>query len=147
MSVSQHYLRSCAFFQNLIGLESALQRFIPGTQPHPFTLPEGLVPDRVVTPLGFPTFKAFTPPARQKDHLHLFVPLVRLGSKNLTTSGSILFRDSRTREAQHFPFARALAFRAFTTDQQPFLFNVSRLADYFFIFKRPAFLQKPSHLS
>lgn len=147
MSVSQHFFRSCALFQNLIGLESALQRFIPGPQPHPFTLPEGLVPDRVITSLGFPTFKAFTPPARRKDHLHLFVPLIRLGSRNFTTAGSTLFKDSRTREAQHFPFARTLAFWAFLTDQQSLLFNVSRPADYFFIFKRPASLQKPSHLA
>jgi hypothetical protein len=51
--------------------------------------------------------KAFSLPTRPKGHLHLPVPLVRLGSKNFTTPSSTLFRDSRTQEAQHLPLRGA----------------------------------------
>lgn len=130
---------------------SALNRrfngLLPRPQPYPFALPEGLVLDRVIASLGFLTSKVLSLPTRPKGLLHLSVPLIRLGSKSLTTLSSTLFRDSRTQEARHFPLARAPAFRAFLTVQHSTLFNDSRPADYFFIFKRPAILQKPSRLS
>jgi len=90
---------------------SALNRrfngLIPRSQPYPFALPEGLVLDRVSTSMSFLTYKAFSLPTRPKGHHHLSVPLIRLGSKNLTTLSSTLFRDSRTQEARRFPLQGA----------------------------------------
>lgn len=130
---------------------SALNRrfngLIPRSQPYPFALPEGLVLDRVITSMSFPTSKAFSLPTRPKGHLHLSVSLVRLGSKSLTTPSSTLFRDSRTQEARHFPLARVPAFRAFLTVHHSHLFNVARIADYFFVSKPHSLLQKLGCLS
>lgn len=94
-------------FKTSSALNRRFNGLIPRPQPYPFALPEGLVLDRVNTSLGFMTFKAFSLPTRPKGHLRLSVPLIRLGSKNLTTPSSTLFRDSRTQEARHFPLQGA----------------------------------------
>lgn len=95
------------FFKTSSALNRRFNGLIPRSQPYPFALPEGLVLDRVITSMSFLTSKAFSLPTRLKGHLHLSVSLVRLGSKNLTTLSPILFRDSRTQEAQRFPLRGA----------------------------------------
>lgn len=95
------------FSKTSSALDRRFNGLIPRSQPYPFALPEGLVLDRVITSIGFSTFKAFSLPTRPKGHLHLSVPLIRLGSKNLTTPSSTLFRDSRTQEARRLPLRGA----------------------------------------
>lgn len=122
-SVSRSTFRSCAFFQNLISLESALQRFNPKISAVPLCASRRISSGQGLYFLGLLTFKAFPLLARLNGHFPHSVPLVRLDVRNLTTSNKHPFQGFANSRSSAFPFCKGAGLLGLFDRQHSSLFN------------------------
>jgi hypothetical protein len=130
--------RPYAFFQNLIGLEPALQRTNPRTSAVPLTAPERVSFGRGLYSLGHSDLLGFLSSDSTYEASTSYVSLSGSGTAVLTERGTTPLKDSRTPEERRSPLARVPAYLAFLTGRLSHLFNHRRPADYFFLSRTPA---------